>query len=95
MPREIWLQMTWRGSPPFVEWAEGSGLSDSIACGLKIATGSPKSEKIFSCGSGRIFSVLRGSAGCSGNSTMHSKSPAKSDAAEPIGDLFPSVAHDV
>ncbi len=28
MPREIWLQMTWRGSPPFVEWAEGSGLSD-------------------------------------------------------------------
>ena len=26
MPREVWLQMTWRGSPPFAQWADWSGL---------------------------------------------------------------------
>ncbi len=28
MRREVWLQMTWRGSPPFAEWASWSGLND-------------------------------------------------------------------
>jgi len=26
MPREVWLRMTWRGSPPFAEWGESTGL---------------------------------------------------------------------
>lgn len=27
MPREIWNAMTWRGSPPFAEWGDWSGLA--------------------------------------------------------------------
>ena len=30
MPRDVWFQMTWRGSPPFAQWAERSGLSDQF-----------------------------------------------------------------
>jgi hypothetical protein len=30
MPREVWLQMTWRGSPPFGQWADWSGLNEQF-----------------------------------------------------------------
>ena len=29
MPREVWLRMTWRGSPPLADWGESAGMSTS------------------------------------------------------------------